>query len=210
MSQPRQSCTSRPRPFFRQGEEVPSSRFPRPALERRRSDRWRSMPRHPCALMWLRHARPREKDAPPAGPASPQGTPPPCQGGSCARTRSPSAQGSPPKVTTAPVLHLAPCAFSSGRGEEVPSSHPLASRAEAQALGQVALHAPTALARLCGGASLRHARPRGSGPASQIPLSLCPGHRPCRAAARGHASGCVGARRPGPCFTQSLPGGGFP
>ena len=31
------------------------------------------------------------------------------------------------------------------------------------------------------------------------PRSLCPGHRPCLAAARGHASGRVGARRPGPC-----------
>ena len=91
MSQPRQSCTSRPRPFFRQGEEVPSSRFPRP-------------------------------------------------------------------------------------------------RAEAQALGQVALHAPTAHARLMWRRFACHARPRGCGAASQTSRNLCPG------------PGAVPGRRTRPCF----------
>ena len=97
-SQPRQSCTSRRAPFSGRGRKFLPPVSLAPALKRRRSDRWRSMPRPPMR----------------------------------AYVASPRA---PPVVR---------CCFAD-------------------------------------------------------PRSLCPGHRPCLAAARGHASGRVGARRPGPC-----------
>ena len=149
LSQPRQSCTSRPAPLFPAGGGSSFLLFPSPP-------RWSAGARTGGAPCPATHARlcgfathaPGKRTLPPLAPHRLRARRPP-PGGSCARTRSPSAKVARPlsQPRQSCTSRPAPLFPAGGGSSFLPFPRP---RAEAQALGQVALHAPTTQARLCG------------------------------------------------------------